>query len=80
MADIAACENSTESESRTENNGDIHPENAGNIEEKTIRMGEKEIKKEEEQRPGIKLLRSWINKNIKASLKWKRIRSYKLTS
>ena len=76
MADIAACENLTESESRTENNGDIHPENAGNIEENTIRMGEKEIKKEEEQRPGIKLLRSWINKNIKASLKWKRKRSF----
>lgn len=79
MADIAACENLTESESRMENNGDIHPENAGNIEENTLRMGEKDIRKKEEQRPGIKLLRSWLNKNIKASLKWKQIRSYKLT-
>ena len=79
MADIAACENLTESESRMENNGDIHPENAGNIEENTLRMGEKDIRKKEEQRPGIKLLRSWLNKNIKASLKRKQIRSYKLT-
>lgn len=79
MADIAACENLTESESRMENNGDIHPENAGNIEENPLRMGEKDIRKKEEQRPGIKLLRSWLNKNIKASLKWKQIRSYKLT-
>ena len=57
-----------------ENNGDIHPENVENIEENTLRMGEKEIRKEEEQRPGIKLLRSWINKNIKASL----TRNYKV--
>ena len=35
------------------------------MEEKMERMGEKEKKFEEEQRPGIQLLRSWINKNIK---------------
>ena len=57
-----------------ENNGDIHPENVENIEENTLRIGEKEKRKEEEQRPGIKLLRSWINKNIKASL----TRNYKV--